>query len=78
MLEWVRAADGAGVPFLAHTNGDAATDMLIEAVKQVRGDQPQPDLRSVIIHAQTMREDHLNFAGNQGLVPSLFPIRVQS
>ncbi len=27
--------------------------------------------------AQTMREDQLNFAANQGLVPSFFPIHVQ-
>jgi predicted amidohydrolase YtcJ len=77
VAKWVRAADEAGIPLLAHTNGDAATDMLIEAVSQVRGDRPRPDLRSVIIHAQTMREDQLNFAANQGLVPSFFPIHVQ-
>jgi len=77
VVKWVRAADEAGIPFLAHTNGDAATDTLIEAVKQVRKDRPRPELRSVIIHAQTMREDQLNFAANQGLVPSFFPIHVQ-
>jgi predicted amidohydrolase YtcJ len=77
VVKWVRSADEAGVPFLAHTNGDAATDMLIEAVSTVRAKRPRPDLRSVIIHAQTMREDQLNVAANQGLVPSFFPIHVQ-
>ena len=77
VVKWVRATDQAGVPFLAHTNGDAATDILIEAVKQVRKDRPRPDMRSVIIHAQTMREDQLNLAADQGLVPSFFPIHVQ-
>ena len=77
VVKWVRAADEAGIPFFAHTNGDAATDMLIQAVTQVRKDRPRPDLRSVIIHAQTMRDDQLNFAANQGLVPSFFPIHVQ-
>mgnify|MGYP001825349998 FL=1 len=77
VVNWLRTADEAGVPVLAHTNGDAATDVLIEAVKQVRKERPRPDLRSVIIHAQTMREDQLNFAANQGLVPSFFPIPVQ-
>lgn len=75
--KYLRMADAAGVPVLAHTNGDAATDMLIEAVRQVRGDRPRPDLRTVIIHAQTMRDDQLNFAANYGLVPSFFPIHVQ-
>ena len=77
VIKWVRMADESGVPFLAHTNGDAATDMLIEAVRTVRAKRPRPDLRSVIIHAQTMREDQLNVAANQGLVPSFFPIHVQ-
>lgn len=77
VVTFLRMADEAGVPVLAHTNGDAATDMLIEAVEQVRGDQPRPDLRSVIIHAQTMREDQLDAAAAQGLVPSFFPIHVE-
>jgi predicted amidohydrolase YtcJ len=77
VVTFLRMADEAGVPILAHTNGDAATDMLIEAVEQVRGDQPRPDLRSVIIHAQTMREDQLDAAADQGLVPSFFPIHVE-
>lgn len=76
-VKYLRLADKVGVPVLAHTNGDAATDLLIEAVRQARGDQPRPELRTVIIHAQTMREDQLNFAANNGLVPSFFPIHVQ-
>ena len=77
VVDWIRSADAAGVPILAHTNGDAATDMLVEAVKTVRGDRPRPDLRTVIIHAQTMREDQLDVAAAHGLVPSFFPIHVQ-
>jgi predicted amidohydrolase YtcJ len=77
VMKWVRSADEAGVPFLAHTNGDAATDILIDAVRRVRKDRPRPELRSVIIHAQTIREDQLDFAAQQGLIPSFFPIHVQ-
>ena len=77
VVKYVRMADEAGVPILAHTNGDAATDILLEAVEQVRGGAPRPDLRSVIIHAQTMREDQLDAAAAHGLVPSFFPIHVQ-
>jgi predicted amidohydrolase YtcJ len=73
---WLRKCDEAGIPLLAHCNGDAAIDMLLESVRTVRNERPRPDLRSVIIHAQTMREDQLNFAANQGLVPSFFPIHV--
>ena len=77
VVKYVRMADDAGIPFLAHTNGDAATDLLIEAIRKVRGDRPRPELRSVIIHAQTIREDQLDFAAQHGLVPSFFPIHVQ-
>lgn len=59
-----------------HTNGDAATDMLIKAVEKVRAEKPRPDLRTTIVHAQTMRDDQLEFAAKQGLTPSFFPIHV--
>ena len=69
-------ADRAGIPVIAHCNGDAAVDDLIEAVRKVRGKRPRPDLRTVIIHAQTIREDQLNFTANHGIIPSFFPIHV--
>ena len=77
VTDWVQRCDAANVPFLAHTNGDGATDILIEAVATVRGDNPRPELRTVIIHAQTIREDQLDFAAAQGLVPSFFPIHIR-
>ena len=77
VVKYVRMADEAGIPILAHANGDAATDVLLEAVERVRGDEPRPDLRSVIIHAQTIREDQLDAASAHGLVPSFFPIHVE-
>lgn len=73
---WVQRCDARHVPILVHTNGDAATDILIEAVKVARSGQPRPDLRLTIIHAQTIREDQLDFAAAQGLVPSFFPIHI--
>jgi predicted amidohydrolase YtcJ len=73
---WVKAADEAGVQLLVHCNGDAAVDMLLEAIRASRGDKPRPDLRTVIIHAQTMRDDQLDQAAAQGLITSFFPIHV--
>lgn len=73
---WLRRCDGANVQTQVHTNGDAATDMLIKAVDSVRGNNPRPDLRTTIIHAQTMREDQLEFSTKHGLTPSFFPIHV--
>jgi hypothetical protein len=73
---WVQRCDARNVPFLAHTNGDAATDILIEAIGTARQNNPRPDLRTTIIHAQTIREDQMDFAAAQGLLPSFFPIHI--
>jgi len=73
---WLRRCDDNGLQLQVHTNGDGATDMLIEAVKKVRGERPRPELRTTIIHAQTMRDDQLDFSAEHGLTPSFFPIHV--
>jgi len=73
---WVKRCDEHGIQMQVHTNGDGATDMLIKAVKNIRGDKPRPDLRTTIIHAQTMRDDQLDFSAKHGLTPSFFPIHV--
>ncbi len=73
---WLKRCDERNVPMQVHTNGDAATDMLLEAVKKVRAKKPRPDLRTTIIHAQMMRDDQLDFAAKHGLTPSFFPIHV--
>jgi predicted amidohydrolase YtcJ len=59
-----------------HTNGDGATDILLNAVEKVRAAGPRPELRTTIIHAQTMREDQLDYSAKHGLTPSFFPIHV--
>ena len=73
---WVERMDRAGIQMQVHTNGDAATDLLLNAVKKVRGGKARPELRTVIIHAQTMREDQLDLAAEHGLSTSFFPIHV--
>ena len=57
------------IPIIAHANGDAAADMLIDAVAQAR---PQHDHRTVMIHAQTVREDQLTQMKTLGMIPSFF------
>jgi len=76
IAHWVETCDAHDVQLLAHTNGDGATDLLLDAVKQVRRNAPRKDLRSTIIHAQTVREDQLDVAQEHGLCPSFFPIHV--
>lgn len=68
----------ARVPMLAHANGDAAADLLIDAVAQglARADRSakaEPlDHRTVMIHAQTVRDDQLDDIAQLGLIPSFF------
>lgn len=59
----------AGVPILAHANGDAAADMLIDAVALAA---PTHDHRTVMIHAQTVREDQLDRMATLKMIPSYF------
>lgn len=57
------------IPVIAHANGDAAADMLIEAVAQAA---PENDHRTVMIHAQTVRDDQLDRMVQLGMIPSFF------
>jgi predicted amidohydrolase YtcJ len=60
-----------GIPILAHANGDAAIDLMIEGVRLAVGDEDL-DHRSVAIHAQLAREDQLDEMKRLGIVPSFF------
>ncbi len=57
---------------LAHTNGDAASDALINAVAKAEERYGKGDRRTVMIHAQTVREDQLDRMKQLGIVPSFF------
>ena len=57
------------IPIIAHANGDAAAQMLIEAVAQAA---PESDHRTVMIHAQTVREDQLTRMKSLNMIPSYF------
>lgn len=61
-----------GVPMLMHANGDAAIDMVLEAVGGAFEEGEMTDHRTVIIHAQLMREDQLGDVKTLGLVPSYY------
>ncbi len=60
------------VPVLVHANGDAAMDLMLDGVEAALQDNPMVDHRSVIIHAQLMREDQVRRAAELGVVPSFF------
>ena len=62
-----------GIPIIVHANGDAAMDLMIDGVDEAVADMdPMPDHRSVIIHAQLMRDDQLDRSAVLNIVPSFF------
>lgn len=61
-----------GVQVLAHTNGDAAADQLISALEAITKKQGRADRRTVMIHAQTVRDDQIDRMNHLSIVPSYF------
>jgi predicted amidohydrolase YtcJ len=62
----------AGVPILAHANGDAAADLFVNALQSSIDMANLPDHRTVMIHAQTVREDQLGLMAKMKAIPSFF------
>ncbi len=63
-----------GYQLLAHANGDAASDQYIRCYKMVIETEKTADrdLRPVMIHCQTVRDDQLEAMAEIGMVPSIF------
>jgi predicted amidohydrolase YtcJ len=57
---------------ITHCNGDASGDMYIKAVRLAADKYGNNDRRSVMIHAQTAREDQLDSMKVLGIIPSFF------
>ena len=67
--KWVKQYAELEIPIMAHANGDAAADMLIKAVKDAK---ILHDHRTIMIHAQTVREDQLDQMQELKIIPSYF------
>ena len=67
--KWVKRYADLNIPIMAHANGDAAADMLIEAVKDAG---ITSDHRTIMIHAQTVRENQLDQMKELSIIPSYF------
>lgn len=63
-----------GVPVLAHANGDAAVQLMIDGIKEAVAGNPLPDHRSVAIHAQLARPDQLLQFKELGIIPSYYSV----
>ena len=63
-----------GVPVLAHANGDAAIELMIDGIAGAVAGKDLPDHRSVAIHAQLARPDQLLRFKELGIVPSYYSV----
>ncbi len=64
-----------GIQIITHSNGEAASDLLLAAhatAQTARGGVG--DLRPVLIHGQFLREDQVDRMNQLGITPSLFPM----
>lgn len=72
VTRWVTDYYGRGWQVLAHANGDAAAEQLIQAVEKASALYPDTDRRTVMIHAQTVRDRQLDRMKRLGIIPSFF------
>ncbi len=59
---------------LCHTNGDAAIDQYILAVREAEKEFNYDDHRTVMVHGQTLRKDQIPELVDLKIMPSLFPM----
>jgi predicted amidohydrolase YtcJ len=70
--DWVAFGYRNNIQIITHTNGDAALDQFLVAVRQARATYGAKDLRPVAIHAQLARHDQVDRIKALGIVPSFF------
>nr|WP_319401651.1 amidohydrolase [uncultured Carboxylicivirga sp.] len=72
--DYVKTAFKNKWQILAHTNGDAAIDQYISAVKEAEHEFGYDDHRTVMVHGQTLRHDQIPELVKLKILPSLFPM----
>lgn len=73
--EWILRAVNDDVQLLTHCNGDAASDQLITNYELALKESTNPNknnLRPVMIHCQTVRNDQLDKMKELHMIPSIF------
>ena len=62
------------IQILTHANGEAASDLLIAAIKDATSKHGKADRRPVLIHGQFLREDQVDSLKALDIFPSIFPM----
>lgn len=61
-----------GLQVIAHANGDAGIDALLQGHQSAARDSLNKDRRTVVIHSQFVRNDQLQKYVDYGMIPSFF------
>jgi predicted amidohydrolase YtcJ len=70
-VAWAYAND---IQIITHSNGEAASDLLIAAHEAAIGEHGPTVTRPVLIHGQFLRSDQVDSLKRLGIMPSLFPM----
>lgn len=74
LVEMVRAVATAGLQFTAHTVGDGAVAILLEAYREVAADMPLAGTRPCLTHSNFMAPESIAAAADLGVGVDLQPI----
>lgn len=77
LAEMVKKVHNAGQQMHIHCNGDAAIDEVLYAYEQAQRENPRPDPRHVVVHAQAARLDQLQKMKELGVVPTFYVPAIQ-
>ena len=72
LTEIVKEIHRNGDQLFVHTNGDAASDDVLDAVATAQKEKYREDPRHILVHAQTVREDQLDRMKELGVEPDFF------
>ncbi|MDV7144313.1 amidohydrolase family protein [Tropicimonas sp. TH_r6] len=70
-IDWAFDND---IQILTHSNGEAASDLLLAAIETAEKAHGMADRRPVLIHGQFLREDQVDALNRLEIFPSLFPM----
>ncbi len=71
VVDWAYANN---IQIITHANGEAASDLLIAAIRTAQEKHGRLPTRPVLIHGQFEREDQVDSFVELGVFPSLFPM----
>ncbi len=72
----VRKLHGMGFQIHCHCNGDAGTDLLLDAIEAALDEMPREDHRHTVIHGQVLREDQMARMARLGVTVSFFSAHI--